>query len=63
MFNLIVLGVLVTYFVKMLYFLEAFELRQLQNFKSRPFKRFIEAQNEEVFKLMQPPGITLVGTD
>lgn len=68
MFNLIVLGVLVAYFLKLLYFLEAVELRQEQTFRSRPFKRFINEQNEDVFKGLQlAPGTTgfytLVGTD
>ena len=41
MFNLIVLGVLVVYLLKLVYFLEALESKQDDNFRNKPFRQFI----------------------
>ena len=45
MFNLIVLGVLVVYLLKLVYFLEGLENKQDDNYRNRPFRQFIAQQN------------------
>ena len=50
MFNLIVLGVLVVYLLKLVYFLEGIEMKQDDNFRNRPFRQFIADQNRQHFE-------------
>lgn len=50
LFNVIIVGVAIVYGNRWVHFLYALEHRQNYNFKTRPFKRFIEAENERYFR-------------
>lgn len=50
LFNLIIVGVAVVYMTRWITFLYALEHRQDYNYRTRPFKRFIESENERYFR-------------
>lgn len=58
LFNLIMFGVFIVYFKNLYLFLAAIEYRYKNNYKNTPFKKFIEKQNDEVYRIH---NIELVG--
>ena len=47
MFNLIVLGVMIVYLLKLISFLDGAEMGLDQRFRNQPFRRFIDQENRE----------------
>ena len=47
MFNLIVLGVMIVYLLKLNSFLDGAEMGIDQQFRNQPFRRFIDQENRE----------------
>ena len=61
LFNLVVLGVVIVYLTRLVTLLHAFEFNQDHAYRTRPFKRFIEQENERYYR--KDKQVELIGGD